>query len=141
MIDTVGTSVGQEAAKSVVTDMAEGMYNAAVAAKVTGQRIMPVATPYGYILCVNCGPIGDPNVILFSQYATAVHASLKVAKGWDHYGLYSFDGKAAFQDCLRQHLEQAPPVGYLIVFENTDEGRDALPILERFSAGKPFRRF
>lgn len=97
-------------------------------------------TADGYTLYVNCAPMGEP-LIMFSHYSREIHAAIKEAKGWDHYALASFDGTAAFQDALQQYLQQSPPVGNLVVDSRTNEGRDALPMLERFALGKPVRGF
>lgn len=73
--------------------------------------------------------------VLFSKYAAIVHDALKESKGWDHYALAQFDGTAAYQACLTQVLQAQPPTGFLVVDTRSNEGRDALPILERFAGG------
>ncbi len=87
-------------------------------------------TVNGYILCINCCPQGAHDVVLFTRYVALVHDALK-EQGHEWYPLESFTGTALYQAALIQALEQTPPSGYLVVDSRTNEGRDALAILER----------
>ena len=93
----------------------------------------------GFRLCVNCSTDGE--YTLFSRWVAIVHAQLKATSGVEQYNLQGFDGTALFQDALRRVLETNPPVGTLVVDSRTNEGRDALSILERFATGSVTRGF
>lgn len=145
VIDTVGQAVGQAAAKSVPPpnpgpSSAMGVLPIAAAALAPCYVADITGAMDGYKLFINCAPMGEP-ILMFSQYCQPIFDALKEAHGWNHYGIAQFEGKAAFQDALTQYLEQSPPIGNLIVSSSTDEGRDALPTLERYAVGKPVRGF
>jgi hypothetical protein len=125
VIDTVGTAVGQSAAKSISTP--PPVPTAPVASRLPTLRH---AVTDGYVLCVNCAPMGA-EIVMFSRYVGQVHEALKATKGCELYTLLGFEGTALYQDALAQLIDQAPPQGYLVVDTRTNEGRDAVSILER----------
>ncbi len=124
--------VAAPAAAEVSTNPGQPEAPAAVASPAPVARVeqQPTFNPHRGIVAAP-----GASTIMFSQYVAIVHQALKEAKQWDHYALHSFEGKAAYQDCLQQVLQVQPPHGYLVVYSNTDEGRDALDVLTRFAGG------
>lgn len=134
VIDTVGTAVGQSAARAISSPppapAAPGPQPGGFMAEPGPRCRTPVVGPDGYVLCVNCAPMGA-DIVMFSRYAGQVHEALKATKGCELYTMLSFEGTALYQDALAQLIDQAPPQGYLVVDTRTNEGRDAISILER----------
>lgn len=88
----------------------------------------------GMTLYVNCAPLDHATqYVLFSHYVHSVHEQVSSAHALPVYQLGQFEGKAHFVNYVKQLLADAPQAA-IVVDSRTDEGRDALPWLERAAA-------
>lgn len=95
-------------------------------------------------LLVNVYP--DRPYTPFSSYVQPVLAAVKEVTGLEDYRLVDFGkGAGVYATALEQYIATNPPAspgGYLVVDARTQEGRDALPTLERAAGpGNVFRGF
>lgn len=88
----------------------------------------------GMTLYVNCAPLDHATqYVLFSHYVHSVHEQVSSAHALPVYQLGQFEGKAHFVNYVKQLLADQPQAA-IVVDSRTDEGRDALPWLERAAA-------
>jgi len=95
--------------------------------------------PHSFVLCVNVIP--DGVYFNFARYIAPLLESIQKEYQLPDYRLADYGkGPGLFADALAQYLSSNPPQSTLVVDATTQEGRDALPTLERH-ASAIYRRF